>query len=154
MMTDVEKERVRELIRTWPSAPMTWDLVCERVAREIQGVGSSRTMTRGSNAAGWTRQALSRHEKIQRAFDDRKKELAAEVGREKKNPNRNRDPAVVVLRRERDALRIRISELEAQLAVYEERFQLTAYNRALGAHTENELVQPLMPKIDRLGRTE
>lgn len=154
VMTDVEKERIRQLIRTWPIAPMTWDLVCERVAREIQQVGRSKTKTRGSDANGWSRQALSRHESIQKAFDDRKQELAAEAGRLKKDPNRNRDPEVVVLRRERVGLRIKISELEAQLAAYEERFQMILYNRSLGAQTEAEMTQPLLPKIDRLGRTE
>jgi len=146
-------ERIRELVRTWPSEPFTWQLVCDRVVREIQKAGSSGKRW-GSDASGWSRQALSAHPRIKEAYDIRKHELRQERDRGKKNPFRNRDPEVVVLRRERDGLRIKIAELEAKLSAYEERFQTMLYNQALGATIENELLRPLLPKVDRLGRDE
>jgi hypothetical protein len=153
-MTDADIERIRNLVRTWPAEPITWDLIRDRVAAEIQGVVAGKKKPRGSDAMGWSRQALSKHDRIKKAYEDRRSELRAERGRIEKNPRRNRDPEVVLLRRERDGLRITIAELEKKLALYEERLQTLLYNKALGAAGENELLEPLLPKIDRLGRTE
>lgn len=150
-MTPIDIERIRELVRAWPSEPFTWQLVCERVVREIQKAGASGKRW-GSDASGWSRQALSGHPQIKEAYDTRKDELRKERERGKKNPFRNRDPEIVVLRRDRDGLRIKIAELEAKLSAYEERFQTVLYNQALGATDANELLRPLLPKIDRLGR--
>lgn len=150
-LTAIDIERIREIVRSWPSEPFTWELVRERVTREIQKAGAYGKRW-GSDAAGWSRQALSGQLRIKEAYDLRKRELRIDRERTKKYPSRNRDPETIVLRRDRDGLKIRVLELEAKLAAYEERFQTTLYNVALGAQTEKELLRPLLPKIDRLGR--
>lgn len=150
-MTPRDIKQIAELIQTWPSEPLTWELVRNRVAREIQGMRALSTK-RGSDGVGWSRQALSNHDLIMQAFSVRRDELRLERDRVKRNPHRNRDPEAVALRRERDGLRNKIHELEAKLAAYEERHQILLYNFALGATSESELLHPLAPKIDRLGR--
>lgn len=152
-MTPRDIEQIVELVRTWPSQPLTWELIRNRVAREIQGVEAFSTK-RGSDAVGWSRQALSNRDPIMQAYSERRHELRLESDRVRRNPNRNRDPEVVILRRERDGLRSKIRDLETKLAAYEERHQTMLYNLALGANAESELLQPLTPKIDRLGRNE
>lgn len=151
-MTPRDIERIREIVRNWPAQPFTWELVRAKVARDIQQVGAS-GRRHGSDAAGWSRQALAKHEPIKEAYATRRGELRLEENRNKKNPLRNRDPEVVVLRRQRDGLRIKINELETKLSTYEERYQTVLYNLALGAATEIDLLRPLIPKIDRLNRT-
>ncbi|KFC67657.1 hypothetical protein FG93_03970 [Bosea sp. LC85] len=152
-MTQRDIEQIVELVRTWPSQPLTWEFIRNRVAREIQGVRRLSTK-RGSDAVGWSRQALSNRDPIKQAYSVRRHELRLESERVRRNPNRNRDPEVVTLRRERDGLRSKIHDLESKLAAYEERHQTLLYNLALGAKAQSELLQPLAPKIDRLGRNE
>lgn len=150
-MTAADVAKVRKIVREWPSAPMSWDLIRERVLVEVQIPGKS-AARKGKQIEGWTRQALSGHAEIKQAYQERKKELAAELRRDGKNPARNSDPEVVLLRKERDALRIKVSELEKKLADYEELFHRTVYNRFQGEQDQAGLTKPLPRKFDRLGR--
>jgi len=154
-LTETDIQQIREIVRTWPCLPLTWEGIRERVVREVQHVDvrSKGAPSHGSDAHGWTRQALSRQPAIKDAYDCRKQELAGENDRVRKSPNRNRDPEIVMLRRERDALRIRVSELERKIAAYEEKFTTLIYNKALGAASDDEMHRRLPIKIDRRGRT-
>ncbi|WP_279479471.1 hypothetical protein [Aureimonas sp. SK2] len=131
---------------------MTWADVCRRVARDIQKIDDTKPRL-GSDGKGWTRQALARHLRIQEAYELRSTQLQAEKTRTDRNPRRNHDPEVVVLRRERDAIRQENEELRRKLAAYEERFSILTYNKALGAQSEEEMARPLPKKFDRQGRT-
>lgn len=66
--------------------------------------------------------------------------------RKAKSKKGARDPQIVVLRRERDALAQTIKGLEKKLAVYEEKYQILLYNKALGAVGAEALKEPLPKK--------
>jgi hypothetical protein len=150
-MSPSDVAKVRKIVREWPSSPMSWDLIRERVLVEVQIPGKT-AARKGKSIEGWTRQALSSHAEIKQAYQERKKELAAELRRDGKNPARNSDPEVVLLRKERDDLRIKVSELEKKLAEYEELFHRTVYNRFVRESDDDDPTRPLPRKDDRLGR--
>lgn len=150
-MSSADVEKVRKIVSEWASEPMSWDLIREKVLIEVQ-IPSKSASRNGSAVEPWTRQALSGHAEIKNAFQKRKNELAAERRRNEKNPARNNDPEVVLLRRERDALRIKLSDAEAKLAHYEELFQRTVYNRFERENNAPDLLKPLPKKFDRQGR--
>jgi hypothetical protein len=152
-MLPADIKRIVEIVRYWPSdRPMTWDLICARVATDVRPVKARREDASGLQP--WTRQALSARPEIKKAYQDRQVELEAEKGRVEKRPGRIRDPEVVMLRREKEALEIEIKELKAQISAYEEKFGTMVYNRSLGAMTEEAMNKPLKRKLDRTGRDE
>lgn len=148
-MSTGDVAKIRKLVREWTAEPMTWDLIREKVLLEIQIPGKT-AARKGKAIEGWSRQALSGHLEIKQAYQERKKELAAERRRDARNPARNNDAEVVLLRKERDSLRIKVSELEKKLAEYEELFHRITYNRFVGE--DGDVTKPLPRKDDRLGR--
>ena len=119
---------VCELIRSWPTLPLTWDLITGSVA--LRGIG------------GWTRQALAGNERILEAYRQRKVALA------KGKTKTSRDPAVVVLKRQVEDLQARLADVQGKLAAYEERFLIMIRNAAVKGVSPDELERPLLP-IDR-----
>lgn len=125
---DVEAaERVCALIRSWPSSPLTWEVLVEVVAQRERG--------------GWTRQALSSHEDISSAYRARKDDL-------RKGPKADRDPELVILMRKVEEKEFVIKKLEEKLAHYEERQITMMRNAVVRGITMEELERPL-PPIDR-----
>lgn len=154
-LTPEDVEKIVKLIRSWPALPMTWEHVRERVTREIQMVGPTGKAGKryGSNAKGWSRQALAGHGAIKESYESRSRELAAEGRREQRNPARNRDPETVLLRRQCEALRIEIETLRRKVAEYEETFAMLVYNRHLGDVSPEDITRLIPKKADRRGRT-
>ena len=120
-------ERICALIRSWPSGPMTWELLVETLA------------TRGDGA--WTRQGLHKHAVIAAEFAKRKKEL--------RNGDRVVvDPERAVANQRIAELTSKVFELERKLAHYEERHVTMMRNAAVRGMTMEELERPL-PPVDR-----
>lgn len=150
-MTASDVTKVRKLIQEWDAEPMDWELIRAKVLVKIQIPGNS-AARKGKDLVAWTRQALSAHPEIKEAYQTRKAELAKERGRTEKDPRRNSDSEVVLLRKDRDALRKQVADLEAKLAEYEELFHRTVYHRFQGETAPEKLMAPLPEKFDRLGR--
>lgn len=150
-ISPADLKRIVEIVRHWPQLPITWDLIQAKLATDFKLVPDE-TGSKRNGLQPWSRQALSARPAIKKAYQDRKVELEAEQERVERRPTRNRDPEVVMMRREVEALRIEVKELKAELAVYEERYGTMVYNRALGARTEEEQTRALQPKVDRQGR--
>ncbi len=146
-ITDYDMRTIVQIVRNWPAAPITWELIVEKVERELAVADPE---GKKSGLGGWTRQGLSRRPAIKKAYLERRTELAIEVERVKKNPARNRDPEIVVLRRERDALKIENAQLIEQIQQYRQRIAFMTHNAAVGKPPD-QLEQPLKKKMHRRG---
>jgi hypothetical protein len=132
------------IIQYWPKEPMTWELIRQAIAYLPGGSG------KGKNApAVWTRQALCKHDLIQNAYDERKRELATKQGSGGKRPRPKKSPETVVLREMVEARDIEIKELESTIAKLKHKIMTMLVNQNLGATTEEKLLTPLSTKIDR-----
>lgn len=147
-LTKADVDRVVDLVRQWPEMPMTWELIVAAVARDVRMIDNGKKV----GMQTWSRQALSNHAAIKKAYQARRAELNEEKAAPK--ARRSRDPEIIVLRKEVEALRLENTVLRETIAEYENRFATMVHNRALGAQTEQELLKPLKPKLDRQGRDQ
>ena len=80
-ITDYDINMIVQIVRQWPTSPITWEAIVEKVEREL-AAGDPEGKKAG--LGGWTRQGLSRRPEIKRAYLDRRAELAAEAQRVKR----------------------------------------------------------------------
>jgi hypothetical protein len=102
-------EDIRRIILAWPHPTMTWADICAVVNTAFK--------------ADWTRQALSNHDRIQKAYDATKKRLREEresSPKKRKSPIRN--TSVPVLQQRIRYLEDRVIELEGVIVTYKAQF--------------------------------
>ncbi|MEY9185045.1 hypothetical protein ABIG06_006547 [Bradyrhizobium sp. USDA 326] len=106
------EKRILEIIEKWPEPTITWEALVQVVNVEFKGT--------------WTRVALAKHPKIQKAYTLKKKELReaalqADPGKAKRK-RREGDGTFEVLRRQMQDLREDNQRLRALVAKHEERY--------------------------------
>ncbi len=143
--------RIVALVRAWPALPLTWENIRARIGVEMFGHGDKRRRT---DATVWSRQALSGNAGIKKAYTDRRAELLDAEKRGSRLRRRKRAPESVLLQQQVDHLRIENAELRAKLAAYEDLFRRYQLNRFQGATTDEQLLAPLAPKIERGGEKQ
>ena len=147
-ISEADVARIAAIVRAWPALPMTWETIRARVGVELFGHGDR---PRRTDATVWSRQALSGNAPIKSAYTDRRAELLDAERRGKRLRSRKRAPESVLLQQQVDHLKIENAELRAKLAAYEDLFRRYQLNRFQGATTEDRLLAPLAPKIERGG---
>jgi hypothetical protein len=121
-------DAVIEVIRTWSSGKMTWELICESVAGVI-----------GTKP---TRQTLNAHSQIKAAF------VAKKSGLKVHGPRTSMPSSLAVAAQRIANQQCGIDELKAINARLLEQFAKWQYNAYKRGMTEDRLNQPL-PRIDR-----
>ena len=145
-MTQRDVDAIVAIIENWPALPLKWEEIRTAVGRRM--FGHSPKPRKGDRPV-WSRQAISTNERIKQAYEDRRKALLAADAHGRARRKRTVDPLDVQLGREADRLRARVAELEAKLAEYEDYFRRVGLNRFRGAQTEEKLLEPLPPKVER-----
>lgn len=103
-------------------------------------LGTKLTWQRIEAFSGFTRQALSRHEKIRRAYQDAKRALAVPGRRSR---SRSRSDELTYLDQTIENLRMQIRHYEALEQQWLQRWQRIAYHCSRKGMSISELDQPL-----------
>jgi hypothetical protein len=133
------ESRIRDLIEDWKESKITWKAVVQAVNVEFKG--------------NWTRVAIAKHPKLQKAFSDTKKRLRALE--EKAGGRRRRaegDGTIEVLQKQIRALREENHNLRATNAKHDEKFVRWKANAYLNGWSIKKLDEDLV-KPDR-GQTD
>jgi hypothetical protein len=133
------ESRIRDLIEDWKEPKITWEAAVQAVNVEFKG--------------NWTRVAIAKHPKLQKAFSDTKKRLRALE--EKAGSRRRRtegDGTIEVLKKQIRALREANHQLRATNAKHEEKFVRWTANAYLNGWSIKKLDEDLK-KPDR-GQTD
>ena len=125
-LTDERIQEIAELIDGWTGA-LTWQHLVDEIA--------VRTKSR------YTRQALSKHERIRHAFQLRKRSLRHDAGERKPNLSPQMQAATQTI----DRLKAKVERLESENQRLLDQFVVWSFNARLRGFDENMLNQPLPP---------
>ncbi|MDA9504068.1 hypothetical protein XI09_04665 [Bradyrhizobium sp. CCBAU 11386] len=139
LIKEKTESRIRDIIEDWKEPKITWAAVVQVVNLEFKG--------------NWTRVAIAKHPKLQKAFRDTKKRLRAlegkATGRQRKAEG---DGTVEVLKKHVRSLREENQKLRATNATLEERYVRWKTNAYLNGWSIKKLDEKL-DKPDR-GQTD
>lgn len=131
-LTDESIGEIVDVIDRWPSPKLTWDLLIQEIKKRLK--------------TEYTRQALFKHERILRTYQDRKKVLAMDP--DKVMPigtgNKILDEALERIKH----LNVKVERLESENNRLLEQFILWRYNASVKGITMDYLSQPLPNPID------
>jgi hypothetical protein len=139
LIKDKTESRIRDIIEDWKEPRISWEAVVQAVNAEFKG--------------NWTRVAIAKHPKLQKAYSDTKKRLRALE--EKAGSRRRRaegDGTIEVLQKQIRSLREENQKLLSANAKLEEKFVRWKTNAYLNGWSIKKLDDDL-DKIDR-GQTD
>jgi hypothetical protein len=131
-LTDESIDEIVDVIDTWSSPKLTWVLLIQEIKKRLK--------------TEYTRQALFKHERILRTYQDRKKVLAmnpdklVSVG----TGNKILDEALERI----EHLNVKVQRLESENNRLLEQFILWRYNASIKGIAMDYLSQPLPNPID------
>jgi hypothetical protein len=132
-------EKIRGLIHAWDEPTITWDAVRAKVNTDM--------------SAQWTRQALSKHPRILKAFQATKKRLLEErASGTKTRKLRTRDTSIPLLQGRIRHLEDLVQQYEATVIEYEGQFARWQHNAYLAGIPLSKL-DGTVHKVDR-GRSD
>jgi len=132
-------ETIRKEVLAWPETSISWEAVRAKVNTDM--------------SAQWTRQALSKHPRILKAFQATKKRLRDEQASGPKNRKlRTRDTSIPLLQERIRHLEDLVQQYEATVIEYEGQFARWQHNAYLAGIPLSKL-DGTVQKVDR-GRSD
>lgn len=143
LVTEATHDAIKDIIEGWPlDSELGWDALMEVIGLRYGGK--------------WTRQAVAKHKKLQKAYTKRQKEIVdfrREKARSKnKRVARTRDEQVAYLKKQLELVVQENEDLKKQLKIAERRMNLWRKNAFLHRMTPQQLDAP-MQENDR-GRSD
>lgn len=128
------ESEIREMIEEWPGPKLQWGPLMAAINARFGG--------------SWTRQAVSRHPKLQKAWDIRRKELAKAKVTATGKTRPEGDGTAEVLKRQVRNLREENEELKKLIGRFEEKFVRWTTNASMQGWSIKKL-DAALNKIDR-----
>lgn len=143
LVTEATHDAIKEIIEGWPlDSELGWPVLMGVINVRYGGT--------------WTRQAVAKHKKLQKAYTKRQKEIVdfrrAKASGKGKRVARTRDQEVVYLKKQIDLLNQENEDLKRQLETAGRRMNLWRNNAFLHRMTPQQLDAP-MQENDR-GRSD
>jgi hypothetical protein len=131
-LTDESIGEIVDMIDTWSSPKLTWELLIQEIKKRLK--------------TEYTRQALFKHERILRTYQDRKKVLAMDPDKSVSTGTGNKilDEALERIKN----LNVKVQRLESENNHLLEQFILWRYNASVKGITMDYLSQPLPNPMD------
>lgn len=129
-LTDESIEKIVRVIGSWSGERLTWNLLIDAVSVSLK--------------ARYTRQALSKHTKIQIAYDTKNKALSARRPDSESTGNADLDKALRVI----DELKLEVARLKVGERIFLEQFARWAHN-ATQAGIDYQILDRPIPPVDR-----
>jgi hypothetical protein len=133
LVGEATHDALEEIIEDWPiDSDLTWGALMEVINLRYGGK--------------WTRQAVAKHKKLQKAFTKRRKEIQTHVRAKAENAEkrfaRTRDEEVAYLKKQIELLNRENADMQQRLETAGERMSLWRHNAFLHRMTPQQLDAP------------